>query len=125
MAEGPNPTTPGAHNHLNWCRMTTGRVGKSIGFLVPMRRLLRLSDRMWLGSARNRVATSAPYLPRSQGYPVPMLRDRFFISCAMLPALIKESWISELVDCGFMAKETAEAGKQLADFQPGGTPQLT
>jgi hypothetical protein len=120
MAEGPIPTSPGLHNHISRVPQgyqSRGNVDKVFGVDAPV----ICGCPIECGSgARETEWQLAQHVLRVLKESGADAARALFYQLRDAAGINKRKLDAELVDCGFMAKETAEAGKRLADFQPGG-----
>ena len=122
MAEGPIPTRPGLHHHISRVprgHQSRGDVDKVFGVDAPV----ICGCPIECGSgARETEWQLAQHILRVLKESGADAARALFYQLRDAPGFDQRKLDAELVDCGFMAKETAEAGKQLAEYQPGGTP---
>jgi hypothetical protein len=119
MAEGPIPTRPGLHHISRVPRghQSRGDVDKVFGVDAPV----ICGCPIECGSgARETEWQLAQHILRVLKESGADAARALFYQLRDAPGFDQRKLDAELVDCGFMAKETAEAGKRLADFQPGG-----
>jgi hypothetical protein len=122
MAEGPIPTRPGLRNHISRVpqgHQSRGDVDKVFG--VDAAVICGCPIECGSG-ARETEWQLAQHILRVLKESGADAARALFYQLRDAPGFDQRKLDAELVDCGFMAKETAETGKQLAEYQPGGTP---
>jgi hypothetical protein len=121
MAEGPNPTTPGAHNHLNLVPKdyrSRGEIDRVFGTDAPV----ICGCPVEVGSgARSTEWQLAQHVLRVRNEQGVYAARALFHKLRDATGVNQRSFDAELVAVGFMAKATADAAKALDEYKPDGT----